>query len=409
MSSAPPVAVPSTLHRVVHRSLPVDGLRGAAIALVVLFHATVVWPTAERPPLGSLGALFQGGNIAVSTFYVISGYLVTERMLAAATRSRVWGPLVYLEQRTARIALQVWVLLAAVLLAWRLDPTDTTSSDTTVRSVIAAATFTFNTYVRDHALAARADIGPLYFLSIDVQFFVVAAVVIVALARCRRLLVGIAVVALVATFWWRWQLYLDEGWFRAALTTTARMDGLLAGAAAAALLQGRPTPTWLRRHATALAGSGLLLLAGVLLSCVFVGIDGYFGLQGVVTTLAATALVVGLANGASTDDPGSRVLSWRPLVVLGQASLTVFLWHMPVFQLVRRHAGGWDTLPRLLVTAVALGAVVVVVHRVVVPVAEGIVRRVFTSRRLTRLAGGDPRSPASLPGEAGGEAAGRDR
>ncbi|QKE84882.1 acyltransferase family protein [Arthrobacter sp. NEB 688] len=404
MSTAPPVSPPSTLHGVVHRSLPVDGLRGAAIALVVLFHAHVVWPTSERPPLGSLGALFQGGNIAVSAFYVISGYLVTERMLAATAQRRVWGPLLYLEQRTVRIALQLYVLLAAVLVAWRLDPTDTTSSDTTIRSVLATATFTFNTYVRDHALAARSDLGPLYFLSIDVQFFVVAAVVVILLARRRRLLVGVAVVALVATFWWRWQLYLDEGWFRAALTTTARMDGLLAGAAAAALLQGRPPPAWLRRHATALAGSGLLLLVGLLLSCVFVGIDGYFGLQGVLATLAATALVVGLANGAAADGLGSRLLSARPLVVLGQASLTVFLWHMPVFQVVQRHAGTWDTLPRLLVTAVALGAVVVGVHRFVVPAAEGVVRRVFGSRRLSRLAG----RAGSGVGEARGEAARRD-
>ncbi len=404
MTTTAPTTV-SSLHTVAHRARPLDGLRGLSIALVVLYHGHVVWPAADRPPLGSLDFLFLGGNVAVSVFFVISGYLVTERLLAARDRRRFWGPLLYLEQRTVRIALQVYVLLLAVFVMWRLDPTDTQSQSATVRSILATATFSFNTYVRDHALAARSDLGPLYFLSIDVQYFVVATLIVVVLGRWRRVLLGMAVAALVVTVWWRWHLYLDQGWFRAALTTTSRMDGLLAGSAAAALLHGRPRPPWLARNATALAGSGLLVLVGVLVSCVFLGIDAYFGVQGAVATLAATAAVVGLANGPEARSLTSRALAGRPLVTLGQASLSVFLWHMPIYQFVRRHFGDWDTTPRLLLTALLLGTVITLVHRLVVPVVEGGVRRVFRSRRPAA----DASRPGSAVGQAGGEAPGGDR
>ena len=66
-------------------------------------------------------------------------------------------------------------------------------------------------YVRDHALAARSDIGQLYFLSIDVQYFVAATIVVILLARWRRALLALAIVGLLVTFWWRWHLSSRRG------------------------------------------------------------------------------------------------------------------------------------------------------------------------------------------------------
>ena len=46
----------------------IDGLRGIAISLVVIFHARFL--TEE-------GFLFEGGMFGVDIFFVISGYLMT--------------------------------------------------------------------------------------------------------------------------------------------------------------------------------------------------------------------------------------------------------------------------------------------------------------------------------------------
>lgn len=367
------------------RNAPIDGMRGVAIILVVLFHSWIVWPAAARKLLGSFEFLFQAGNVAVSVFFVLSGFLVTERLLAGRERHVVWGPLAYLERRTLRIFLQMSVMLLAVLLLSRFDPTDTTPPATTRRSVLAALTFTYNVYVRDHALAARSDIGQLYFLSIDVQYFVAATIVVILLARWRRALLALAIVGLLVTFWWRWHLYLEEGWFKAALTTTARMDGLLAGSAAALALHGQPVPAWLRRHGTALAGASVILLVGAAVSCAYFGIDAYFGVQGIVTTLAATGFVLGARGGIDVRSHTSRALSWRPLVYAGRVSLSIFLWHMLVLQVVRRHLGEWHHVPKAIVALAALVVIVALSERFVVPAVDALLRRLFGWRRIARF------------------------
>lgn len=367
------------------RSRPIDGLRGVAIILVVLYHSWIVWPGAARRSLGSFEALFQAGSVAVSVFFVLSGFLVTERLLSGRDRHTVWGPLVYLERRTLRIFLQMSVLLLTVLVLSWVDPTDTTPREATRRSLVAAATFTFNVYVRDHALAARSDIGQLYFLSIDVQYFVAATIVIVLLARWRKTLLSLALIGLVATFWWRWHLYVEEDWFRAALTTTARMDGLLAGSIAALALHGRPVPAWLTRNATALGGASIIILIGVVVSCAYLGIDAYFGFQGIITTLAATAFALATRGGIHEQSQTARSLSWPPLVYAGTASLSIFLWHMLVLHVVRRHLGDWHHLPQTLIAVAALAAIVVLSERFIVPAVEAVLRRVFSWRRIAGL------------------------
>ena len=75
-------------------------------------------------------------------------------------------------------------------------------------------------------------------------------------------MLALAIVALLVTFWWRWHLYLEVGWIKAALTTTAQMDGLLAGSAAALALHGRPVPSVAPAPRTALGASASLLDRG---------------------------------------------------------------------------------------------------------------------------------------------------
>lgn len=359
------------------RVAALDGARGVAIVLVVLYHSNAILPSTYRGELGSMVALFNAGSIAVTFFFVTGGYLVTRRMLTAAVHRPIWGPLLYLEQRTVRIALQVYVLLITILVVYAADSTDTATHSSTTQSLWAAATFRFNTYVRDHALSARSDFGPIYYLSIDLQICVVIMIVIMLVGRYRKALIALAAIALTVSLWWRWQFFLDNGWYRATLTTTARSEGPIAGVLAAALMTFPRVQAWARSQAAALTGSAAGLSFGLVVSCAFTGIDGYFKVQGAVAALVFPLLVVGLTVNADSG-LAQRVLACPALARLGKWSLTIFIWHLPVFVFVRRHTVDFNPAARAVAGLVLLVVVTVVIERVIVPVLEDVTARIFT-------------------------------
>lgn len=383
---SPPVG-PHAAPARARRSGVLDGVRGVAILLVVLSHSWKIWPQEERVHLGSLDALFESGSVAVSIFFVVTGFLVTRAFLSTHAAVGPVGPLAWFTRRLIRLTIQVWVLLVAVAVMARVDPTDTAPAGVTRESLLAAATYTWNTYVRDHTLLARSDIGALYFLSIDVQFLCGFLLAFVLLARARRVLTVGVLVLLVAASVWRALSYAHYGWFHATLSTVDRMDSILWGVAAALLVERLVA---IRNRPTAYLGAATLLVVGCVVSTAFFGLEAYFTVVGPVIGLA-TALIV-LADHADTRADGhdggyaERLWVWPPFVLLGRVSLTLFLWHIPVFEAVARHTTTWHAFPRTLVAVAILWVVVVAVERLV-------------ARPLSRVVRGlSPRIPAGGPG-----------
>ena len=141
------------------RNGAVDALKGIAMILVVLSHSWKLWPVERRWPLGSLEALFSAGSVAVSAFFAVTGFLVVRSFCEGDDAGGALLTMHRFVRRTdspeAAARARAGLRLARLL----LDPTDTTKPGSTRRSVLAAATFTWNTYVRDHVFEARSDIG----------------------------------------------------------------------------------------------------------------------------------------------------------------------------------------------------------------------------------------------------------
>ncbi len=355
-----------------------DGLRGVAILLVVLSHLGVVWPAVQRWDLGPIQGLVEAGNIGVSIFLVISAFLVTRALLRARSERGWTGPFTALARRTIRISIQVYVLLVVVLLLWRLDPTDTTREDATLSSLRAVATYTWNEYLRHNAFNARSDLGPLYYLSIELQVYVALILLLLVLWRLRGLLTALIALAIPVVTWWRWHVFESDGWYQASLMTTTRMDGLLYGILAALVLHRLAT---VRSQAGAALGSGLLLVAAAVISASFTGIDAYYRAQGVVVAAATALFAVAAASGPDPRSYAHRAMTWAPLTWLGHRSLTIFIWHVPVFALVARHTRDWAPAERTGVGLALLAAVVLLVDR-------------FVAEPTTRLVCGWWRGPA---------------
>ncbi len=344
------------------RMTSLDGLRAVAIVLVVLHHGWTVYPYEELAVLAPFDSLFRAGDLGVTLFFVVSGFLVVGSMLESR---ETWGATRHwwvIPRRLARSFPQLVLLLAAILVLNVVDATDDNTRDATTTSAWRIATYTWNWYLLDNPLGARADLGHLWYLSVELHVLAALAVVVSLLGggSRRRLLVAL-LAALLVVVWWRWHAWDVEGWYATGLRTTTRADGLLYGAVAAVVVP--MVPASLRKQAPAVAGGAALLLVGVVIGAPALGLEQYYKGAGVLAGAVCALLVLSmwLVRGTGTE----RALSWPPLVALGGYSLTIYIWHYPLLWALSRHSAEWRNLSRVAVGIALVAVVTYVVHRYV--------------------------------------------
>jgi len=94
-------------------------------------------------------------------------------------------------------------------------------------------------------------------------------------------------------------------------------------------------------------------------------LDAYFTWLGPIIGAATAMMVLGDDGAKGVPTMAGTLWSSDRLSMLGRMSLTIFLWHIPIFEAMARHTPQWHPLPRSLVTIGVLIAVVALVERVV--------------------------------------------
>lgn len=339
---------PDVTEKSSNRLAPLDGLRGIAIILVVLSHGWMLqWPLDEIFTNPWLKPWFKSGNSAVTIFLVASGFL-TYRALARGGSLEGMRPGVTFLRRVLRVAPAVWVMMAVILLIASIDPTDDYSQDTNRRNLVRVLTYTWNWFIHDSILDVRDDLGHLWYLSVDMQAFVLMSLLAWMLRR-RPLGLPAALAGIwLVLAWWRTYIADREDHLLALLRTTVRMDAFVIGMLAASVI---PLAGQLRGHTR-----GLRIGTGVAFVPLIVWCDdnaAYLSLPG--TLLQVNAALFLFALVLSTDQPRRSLLALPGLVWLGRNSLALYIWHVPVIKFMVRHAGDWSWQAR---TAAALLVVV---------------------------------------------------
>jgi peptidoglycan/LPS O-acetylase OafA/YrhL len=362
------------------RTAALDWVRGIAMALVLLSHGWALWSTAGLERIPPLLHLLQSGNLAVTVFLVVGGFLLVRSLIGPAglaedDAGRVGTiaadrPGRAVLSRYVRVSAQVYVLLAAVLVLAMVDDKEVLTLQQTWASVVAVATYTWNIYLQTNSPVARPDLGHLWYTAVYLQVTVLLVVLVRSLRHRRVVLLAVIGGLLLACTLWRAHVIDTEGAYRALLRTTTRMDGMLWGAVVALAWP------WLRStraHASTLAGWSLAGFGALLLA--MGNSTSYLGWGGVGANLAIAGFLV--ATPWLAGHPGwSRATSWRPMVVLGRYSLAVYVWHYPIFFAVARHGGGWPAPVKVVVAAVLLTAAVVLTTRYVErPLVAALARR----------------------------------
>lgn len=306
-----------------------DLLRAVAIVMVLLYHYAHF--TAQAPIFGEIG---ESGWAGVDLFFVLSGYLIGNQLLAPVARGEALSLKVFFARRLLRTLPNYYVVLALYLLFPHAP-----IGGSSLPPLWQMLTFTQNVW-----LAYGQTFTHSWSLCIEEQFYVVLPLAVLAFSRlqpCRRAtclawctLAGAIVLGMTT----RALAYLHHGndAFAADVyySTFARADELLPGVAVALLKNFHPSVfARLQRRANRLLAAGLALSLAVL-ACIRldwpnVGLSSTFGFSllalgfGLMTLAAlGPACVLNRVN-----VPGAATLAlW---------SYAIYLAHKPVFMALR--------------------------------------------------------------------------
>jgi peptidoglycan/LPS O-acetylase OafA/YrhL len=385
----------SVAHTEVRKRVPAfDGLRGLAIILVLLSHGWTLWPTGQLKSIRPLDGLFWSGNLAVTVFFVVGGFVVTGSLLAEWEHAGKLNPFSFYLRRFIRLGVQLYPLVLVILIVSFLDKADPNSGSTTRESLLSIGTYSWNWYLMNHPLSARSDLGHLWYLSVEQQFYVGLALMIAIFGKYkRRIAIGLGVL-IVLTAVWRFHVFNVEGWWRASLRTTTRMDGLLLGSLAAMTISHL---TAIRRYAVAFLWVSSVCMIALVLASTEIDQYQYLHAQGLAFDLAVAVFVVAAYYAHNSESRVMRFMTWPWLRAIGGASLAIYLWHYPLFWAVARHTSTWYWFARSLLSFALLTVVVLAAHRFIEQPTKRWLNRSRTSESPASAIESEGRSKLSAP------------
>ena len=312
-----------------------DGLRGVAILLVLIWHYVSTDPHAPDSAW-MLRPLWSG----VDLFFVLSGFLIGGILIDARHSPRLFST--FYGRRAARIIPLYWVLLgiyALLIGAERLGYEPIVPGLASPR----LPAFTYLLFLQNFWMASTDGLGALFLaatwsLAVEEQFYLVLPIVIRRVST--RTLTWICLGSVVAAIVFRRTLllvYPDLFW-ATYLLMPSRMDALMLGVFAAIIVRNAKALAIVKRWPGVLAGVAFTLFVIVgdmsrrrwMIGSPQMATWGY-------TVLALFYTLVLLLAVTQTRSVLGRALRFAPLRRLGEIAYGVYLIHQTVLLIVYRY------------------------------------------------------------------------
>jgi peptidoglycan/LPS O-acetylase OafA/YrhL len=290
----------------------IDGLRAIAVLSVFMYHLGL--------------ASFSGGYVGVDIFFVISGFLITRIITRDIKRGQFSLPAFYAKRFKRILPALAAMAVACMVVAYALLAPENLAElgDSAVAMALFGSNIFF--YLQAGYFDAPAEMKPLlhtWSLAVEEQYYLLFPLMMMGLAKWNR------------SRYTRWLLILCLISFVVGLVQsysgnqsaafywiTSRAWELFLGSLLVVPLFPLPTTKALRE---------LLSLLGLTLIAVSVfGFDNqtvFPGVAALVPTIGAALIIYAGLGGSSIV---GRLLSVKPLMLLGLISYSLYLWHWPI-------------------------------------------------------------------------------
>lgn len=360
-----------------------DGLRAVSIILVLIAHATFGLQTSASATVRQLAGWLRLGQLGVTVFFVISGYLITTLLVREMEQAGQVSLRHFYLRRTLRIFPAYYAYLLCLAVATSLGRLTLAPSD-----FMHAASYTVNFQTRMPWMTGHA-----WTLSVEEQFYLMWPAIFALMGRRRAVIVAWAAIGLCplvrlahilrvpgdnltqypfqyvadalavgCLFAMQRPLLHSRRWYLAALTSRWAALAPLAAALIAELpFRPRVCPPWA------------------------------FGL--VAVTLGYVAIVFTIDRILTLSHTGTRNALEHPLLVwIGGMSYSIYLWQQPFLD----HDGTapWQSFPANLM--LALGAAYLSARMIEQP-ALRLRHRIERHRWFSTAMRGQPHGAAAWP------------
>ena len=309
-----------------------DGWRAIAILLVLFDHGSYF---AKFLP-------FDVGAGGVSIFFVLSGFLITNRILKVySDEGRVAFSRFYYHRLIRILPLVLVYILALSLLTKTLPAFPVTGTE-----LVASLLFFRNYFVEPPRFVSLSGwyTGHFWSLAVEEHYYLLWPLILHLAGRRKAIFVAVAGAALCVL--WRsavWHYRPDLGYILTHVPfycrTDTRIDGLLIGSAIALAIADPATLTMLQgliKPRDSMVCVGLLTI---------VWLRAHRSFPGIPETLALAGLL--LCTIFDREGWLARVLSWTPLTLIGKLSYSLYIWQQVLLS-PRQGYAPWLAGPRIL-------------------------------------------------------------
>ncbi|MGI4952090.1 MAG: acyltransferase family protein [Janthinobacterium lividum] len=298
-----------------------DGLRGLAVILVLLAHASVTDDLVGAAPFWRLVQVLRTGYVGVDLFFALSGFLITRLLLAERRRAGSINLRRFYVRRVLRIMPVYYISVLVVGAIWPTGPMLRTS----------LLLYGFNYYLPFQPTPYPLE--HVWSLAVEEQFYLIWPLLVGVLPLARMRLATLVAAPLLAVGSAVLLASLVPDLLAGELIYTSlptRAFSLLLGSYVATReFEGAPIRRGVAMPAC-LAG-GAILLANVIGRAVHLVPPGGWYWCGALVGFGVFAVGI-VATAAAPDAPPRMVaaLSWAPLRFVGRISYGLYLYHLPI-------------------------------------------------------------------------------